>query len=105
MTPSEFKNLLKERFKKIEDTFVIKQKEYASNIDVFDNIRNGIRLSIFNTEEEQVAWSYLAKHLESIMSILEKLPEEQPSKEVIDEKIGDAINYLIIIEGLLKERL
>ena len=58
-----------------------------------------------NSEPEHVAWSYAAKHLESIMSILEKLPEEEPSEELINEKIGDAINYLIIIEGLLKERL
>jgi hypothetical protein len=27
-----------------------------------------------------------------------------PSIEYIEEKIGDAINYLILIEGMLKER-
>lgn len=105
MKIAEFKHLLKVRFKKIEDTFTVKQKEYANEKDVFENIKNGVGLSVFNTEPEQVAWSYAAKHLESIMSILESLPEEKPSEELINEKIGDAINYLIIIEGLLKERL
>tara|TARA_R100000353_G_scaffold6986_2_gene8975 strand:+ start:1347 stop:1664 length:318 start_codon:yes stop_codon:yes gene_type:complete len=104
MTLSDFKKLLQDRFRRIDSTFNSKQKEYANEIDVFENIKNGVRLSIFSTEPEQVAWSYAAKHLESIMSILEKLPEEEPSEELINEKIGDAINYLIIIEGLLKER-
>ena len=104
MTLTEFKKLLQNRFRRIDCTFNAKQKEYANEIDVFENIKNGVRLSLFNTEPEQVAWSYAAKHLESIMSILEKLPEEEPSEELINEKIGDAINYLIIIEGLLKER-
>jgi hypothetical protein len=27
-----------------------------------------------------------------------------PDKKLIDEKIGDAINYLILLEGLLDER-
>jgi hypothetical protein len=27
-----------------------------------------------------------------------------PSIDYIEEKIGDAINYLILIEGMLKER-
>ena len=104
MTAKDFRNLLEVRFKKIQDTFTVKQEEYANEVDVFENIKNGVRLSVFNTEPEQVAWSYAAKHLESIISILEKLPEEKPSEELINEKIGDAINYLIIIEGLLKER-
>jgi len=104
MNQTNFKKLLKARFKKIEDTFTVKQKEYANDVDVFENIKNGVGLSVFTTEPEQVAWNYAAKHLESIISMLEKLPGEEPSEQLINEKIGDAINYLIIIEGLLKER-
>ena len=104
MTLTEFKKLLQDRFRMIDSTFKVKQSEYANQTDVFENIKNGVGVSLFNTEPEQVAWSYAAKHLESIMSILKKLPEEKHSKELINEKIEDAINYLIIIEGLLKER-
>ena len=71
MNQTNFKKLLKARFKKIEDTFTIKQKEYANDIDVFENIKNGVGLSVFTTEPEQVAWNYAAKHLESIISMLE----------------------------------
>ena len=77
-------------------------KENGKN--VFENIKNGVGFSL-NSEPEHVAWNYAAKHLESIQSIIKKLPNEKPSEELINEKFGDAINYLIIIEGLLKERL
>tara|TARA_Y100000361_G_scaffold135648_1_gene135741 strand:+ start:335 stop:649 length:315 start_codon:yes stop_codon:yes gene_type:complete len=104
MKLSKFKSLLHSIFKRSEDTFTVKRAEYADDIDVFENIRNGVGFSL-NSEPEHVAWSYAAKHLESIQSIIRKLPNEKPSEELINEKFGDAINYLIIIEGLLKERL
>ena len=104
MELKKFKKLLKHICDRSENTFTKKRSEYANDVDVFENIKRGIGFSIFNTEPEQVAWSYATKHLESIASMLEKLPEEVPSNDLIEEKIGDAINYLIIIEGLLKDR-
>ena len=104
MKINKFKNLLISIFKRSEDTFTIKRSEYANDIGVFENIKNGVGFSL-NSEPEHVAWNYAAKHLESIQSIIKKLPNEKPSEELINEKFGDAINYLIIIEGLLKERL
>ena len=103
MNLKKFEILLKEIFKRTENVFLTKRNEYANNEDVFKSFKNGVGFSL-HTEPEQVAWSYLAKHLESIQSIIKKLPNEKPSKELIEEKVGDAINYLIIIEGLLKER-
>ena len=47
MNQTNFKKLLKARFKKIEDTFTVKQKEYANDIDVFENIKNGVRTICF----------------------------------------------------------
>jgi hypothetical protein len=37
--------------------------------------------------------------------MLSDLNNNPPDEDYINEKIGDAINYLIIIEGLLKERI
>ena len=82
MTLTEFKKLLQDRFRMIDSTFKVKQSEYANQTDVFENIKNGVGVSLFNTEPEQVAWSYAAKHLESIMSILKKLPEEKPPTDI-----------------------
>ena len=77
--------------------------EYATDLDVFQSFKEGVGFS-FQDTPEGVAWNYAAKHFESIKNIIGKIPDEIPSHELVDEKIGDAINYLIIIEGLIKER-
>jgi hypothetical protein len=41
------------------------------------------------------------KHLVSVMDMVESGDEYDP--EYIYEKIGDMINYLILLEGLLKD--
>ena len=104
MKELKFIKLIDKIFSRTENTLLAKRAEYAHKEDVFKSFKNGTGFSL-HTEPEQVAWSYLAKHLESIQSIIRKLPNERPSEELIDEKFGDAINYLIIIEGLLKEKL
>ena len=102
MQLDKFKNLLQHIYRRTDETFDIKRDEYTNDVDVFKSLKNGIGFS-FQSEPEQVAWNYLAKHLESIQSILSEVPDEEPSVELINEKLGDAINYLIIIEGLLRE--
>ena len=103
MKEKEFTKLLNKVFDRTENILLKKRNEYAHKEDVFKSFKNGTGFSL-HTEPEQVAWSYLAKHLESIQSIIRKLPNERPSEELINEKFGDAINYLIIIEGLLREK-
>ena len=104
MNLNRFRCFLQGVFNRTESTFLRKRNEYANDQDVFISFKNGKDFS-FYTEEEQVAYSYLCKHLESIRSMLKNLPDKEPDENLINEKFGDAINYLIIIEGLLKERL
>ncbi|HSH25907.1 MAG TPA: hypothetical protein VLA13_10280 [Massilibacterium sp.] len=42
------------------------------------------------------------KHLVSVIDMVESNEVHDP--EYIDEKIGDMINYLILLEGILKEQ-
>lgn len=77
--------------------------EYANDLDVFLSFKKGVGFS-FQDTPEGVAWEYACKHFESIKTIISKIPDEIPSDKLVDEKIGDAINYLIILEGLIKER-
>ena len=104
MNLNRFKCLLQGDFNRTERVFTSKRNEYAHDQDVFANLKQGVNFSLHN-ETEQVAYEYACKHLESIQSMIKKLPDEVPSEKLINEKFGDAINYLIIIEGLLKERL
>jgi hypothetical protein len=103
MKIKDFNNLLEKRFEKTRETYSRKMNEYATDLDVFQSFKNGVGFSFHDTPEG-VAWEYACKHFESIKTILSKLPNEVPTDELLDEKIGDAINYLIILEGLIKER-
>ena len=103
MKIDDFFELLEKRFSKTRETYSRKMNEYATDTDVFQSFRNGVGFSFHDTPEG-VAWEYTCKHFESIKTIISKLPDEIPTDELLEEKIGDAINYLIILEGLIKER-
>ena len=103
LTYKEFQKLLEKRFDKTRETYSRKMNEYATDLDVFKSFKEGVGFSFHNTPEG-VAWEYACKHLESIKTIISKCPGEVPTDELLGEKIGDAINYLIILEGLIKER-
>jgi hypothetical protein len=103
MTYNKFMELLEQRFNKTRETYAIKMNEYATDLDVFSSFKNGVGFSFHDTPEG-VAWEYACKHFESIKTIISKCPGEVPTDELLEEKIGDAINYLIILEGLIKER-
>ena len=47
----------------------------------------------------------LVKHLVSLFDIVDNWQRKQASVEMIDEKIGDTINYCVLLEALLKEKL
>jgi len=103
MKIKDFKDLLEKRFEKTRETYSRKMNEYATDLDVFQSFKKGVGFSFHDTPEG-VAWEYACKHFESIKNIISKCPDEVPTDELLNEKIGDAINYLIIIEGLIKER-
>ena len=103
MKIKDFNKLLESRFKKTRETYSKKMNEYANHLDVFKSFKEGVGFSFHDTPEG-VAWEYACKHFESIKNIISKCPGEVPTDELLEEKIGDAINYLIILEGLIKER-
>ena len=103
MTYKEFQSLLEKRFDKTRETYSKKMNEYATDLDVFQSFKKGVGFSFHDTPEG-VAWEYACKHFESIKNIISKCPHEVPTDDLLEEKIGDAINYLIILEGLIKER-
>lgn len=102
-----FNILLKERIQAIEDVLAAKRSEYASNQDVFANFKNATGIS-FHDSPEKVAWEYMVKHLQSIKDLITHVAIDEyngySSEKLIKEKLGDAINYLILIELMLLGR-
>lgn len=106
MNTNDFVKHVRERMARSMSVLDSKRKEYVYNDNPFQNFEEGVGMSVVNTREA-VAYGYAVKHLQSIKGIIEnfEVEGETPSREVIMEKFGDAINYLIILEQMLLEHL
>lgn len=96
-----FQKLVEARTVKIKNILGNKAKEYAQANDRLHNFK--VAAHILNTSPEQALFGMFAKHLVSIMDMLFLPNRKVLTEEFIDEKIGDAINYLILLEALFKE--
>jgi hypothetical protein len=98
----DFSGLVEDRIRIISNLLVVKGKEYSTG-DRFSNFKDAAGGLSFHTVPEMVAWEFATKHFQSIKDIISgKIPYDQSR---IQEKIGDAIIYLILIEGMMIERL
>jgi len=100
-----FYALVQERCEKIKDILAEKGAEYASDDDRFHNFNVAAR--IYNTTPVKALKGMMLKHEVSVLDFIEwdDTAPEKLTNELIDEKLGDNINYLILLEGLLKKRL
>jgi hypothetical protein len=97
-----FEGIVKDRILMIENLLASKGKEYSTG-DRFSNFKDAAGGLSFHNRPEMVAWEFATKHFQSIKDIISgKIPYDQAR---IQEKIGDAIIYLILIEGMMIERL
>lgn len=105
MKKSEFENIVKKRTHLINEVLGKKNTEYATEEDCFHNFKAaGKKESISPVAALR---GMMLKHVISVddlMSLYEKDASKLKEK-VIEEKLGDYINYLILLEGLLLENL
>jgi hypothetical protein len=105
MTRKQFvEDVVQRRVQLIKDVLQSKNEEYAGQEDVFKAFTESLPLSFHDTKQA-VAWEFMVKHLQSVKMIIEARSKSGkiPDEKVLEEKIGDAINYLILIEGMFKE--
>jgi hypothetical protein len=105
MTRKQFvEDVVQRRVQLIQNVLQRKNEEYAGKDDVFKAFTEALPLSFHDTKQA-VAWEFMVKHLQSIKLIIEERAKtgKIPDEKLLEEKIGDAINYLILIEGMFKE--
>lgn len=100
MTNQEFTDVFDRRMELARKVLVKKGEEYASNTDRLHNFKQAG--AMLGESPEQALWGMNAKHIISMQDMI-KAPDTVTEAQA-DEKIGDAINYLILLEALLKER-
>jgi hypothetical protein len=100
MKEIEFNEILERRIELIKATLSKKSSEYANGGDRLHNFRMAAKMN--NCSNEQALWGMLTKHLVSVMDMVKQHPGTI-TKTMIDEKIGDCINYFILLEACMIE--
>lgn len=99
MNSINFNELVENRIKKIQETLKRKASEYATNDDRLYNFKRAAE--ILQTTPQKALLGMMMKHWVSVLDLIEsRLPF---NIEILDEKIGDSVNYLILLEAILKE--
>ena len=93
--------MLKQRIENIYTVLGSKEKEYAKDGNRFHNFDLASRIE--GNEPEQALWGMLLKHIVSVKDLVNN--PNNANKYLINEKIGDFINYLILLEGIFYRRI
>ena len=100
----EFKEIIESRIEKIRAVLSEKKGEYSDFSSSYHNFDEAAKL--FNISPEEALVGLWIKHMTPVFDMVNKMSLENfaPPDALFDEKIGDAINYLILLEGMIKRR-
>lgn len=101
MTNERFELLLQRRIKLIIEVLSKKSKEYAIDDNRLHNFFMASRRR--NITPAQALDGMMLKHEVSIDDMINN--RVQVTRELVDEKIGDMINYLILLEAIFVNEL
>jgi hypothetical protein len=115
MNNQEFNRLVKNQCESINKVLSAKAGEYASDTDRLHNFKSAARK--LDTTPQVALNGMDMKHYVSIQDMIlnglpatllniKSLPEKRAACiKYIDEKIGDHINYMILLKAILMEQL
>ena len=116
MRHKEFEKLLKEIIERTTKVLSTKSDEYSTDSDKLHNFKRAGKM--LNCTPEKALIGMWTKHIISILDIVDKIEADKFDNSIafidvnddydefigtVEEKITDAINYLILLEALLKE--
>lgn len=106
MKTKDFEKIIEARLEAIKQTLVDKAKEYADNKN--DNrLHNFDKGSKFTGKKrEDVLLGFAMKHWISVTDILDKMDGGVlPDKTLLNEKLGDWIVYMFLLEASITDRI
>lgn len=104
MTEKAFDTVVEDTVKHCVETLVVKGKEYRRNQDPLHNFNKGVEYS--GQSREDVIWGMALKHFISVQDIKADIKEGKlPTIELLNEKYGDLINYLIIEKASIIDKI
>lgn len=106
MTTKDFDIVVNHRLEECKRVLIEKAKEYAKGDE--DRMHNFNRAAQITGEcREKALFGFFLKHLVSVMDIIDDMnsnPNYVPNKALTEEKIGDAVNYLLLLEASIEDK-
>lgn len=103
MRAERFDTILNERLEKIRRVLEAKASEYTSAADRLHNFKRAA--AVLGTTPAKALLGMWVKHVVSIMDLVDEDAGARDDRfyALLDEKVGDAVNYLILLEAILRE--
>lgn len=99
MDNTVFNDLVEKQLELCKEVLVKKSDEYATE-DRLHNFK--VAAAFQQCTPEQALFGFLTKHLVSISDMCKS--GDTYSKDIWDEKIGDSINYLLLLKALTMDK-
>ena len=104
MTQAAFNQIVEDCLDQIRGVLIQKSAEYARGGDRLHNFRRAS--GMLGISKERALLGFMTKHTVSVLDIVDDLDTGKlPTQELLDEKIGDSLNYLILLKACIQERL
>lgn len=104
MKLDDFNKVVERRIALIKEVLTSKGQEYVRGDDRLHNFKNSGRKK--GVTPEKALTFFMLKHETSLDDIINDLDRGIiPSQKMIDEKIGDIINYYVLLEAHFAERI
>lgn len=102
MDTQKFNKIIEERIEKCRNMLCKKADEYATE-DRLHTFKVAAELQ--NCSPEEALAGMMAKHTVSVYDMINDIGNGYLNREAVwEEKIGDSINYLLLLTALLEER-
>ena len=102
MNHKDFTDVVARRMQQCNNTLLLKNAEYSSDKDKLHNFKRAAE--VLGCSPVDALMGMKVKHTVSIMDILAKINAGfLPDIELWDEKLGDEINYLLLLDGMVRE--
>ena len=99
MNKTEFEEVFFERVEMCKNVLTNKSKEYSIDEDKLHNFKVAAELQ--GCSPQRALGGFLAKHIVSIFDMINS--DKDIKQEVWDEKIGDALCYLFLLDAIILE--
>ena len=101
MKVERFNDCIEKRIDKCKQVLVKKADEYATE-DRLHNFKVAAELQGVNILTALAGM--MAKHTVSVYDLIQEVQKgDRPHREMWDEKIGDSINYLLLLDAAVEE--